>query len=658
MTRLSDNAVTILRKRDYLKRDAAGKSVETPDQMFQRVANAIASASGTYGEDVAGDARDFHRMMTRFEFLPNSPTLMHAGRNGVNQLAACFVLPIEDNLEGIFGTLHDAALVLRTGGGVGFSFSRLRPRGSLISTTGGVASGPVSYMDLFDHMAQVINEGSSRRVAMMGILRVDHPDIEEFIVAKAEGKRLTNFNVSVGITDRFMEALKKKTTYGLIDPHSGRTVRRVLASTIFNLIAEYAWKVADPGLVFLDRMNTACPIRHLGEIEATNPCGEQPLLPYQSCNLGSINLAQFVRVQARNDDWKKSINWDRLERVVRLAVKFLDNVVDVCDYPLSQIDEMSKKTRKIGLGVMGFADFLFRLGIAYDSNRALTCGRTLARFIERVAREESIELGKSRGSFPAFAGSRWEKGYPAMRNSTLTTIAPTGTISILASCSSGIEPIFALSFTRRNILDIGKTELVEYNDEFSRQLRLRIRNRKRYQAILQEVARLGTCQTLDEVPKDLKRIFVTSHDISWEWHVRMQAVWQGSVDSAVSKTINLPSSATVADVAQAYREAYETGCMGITIYRDHSRSQQVLNLGQPVSAEGNVRLAEPLIQDSSLKIFPNGEGNGNGHTKDQNAQMVVSNGDEGLCPECHSILVFQDGCSSCPNCSYSYCSVG
>src|SRR3989344_880773 len=407
MIRLSENAITVLKKRDYLRRDQAGNVVETPEQMFKRVANGVASASGTYGEDVSLDAHAFYEIMTDFQFLPNSPTLMHAGRNGFRQLSACFVLPIEDTLESIFKTLHDAALVLRTGGGVGYSFSKLRPRGSPVSTTGGVASGPVSFMDLFDHMAQVINEGSSRRVAMMGILRVDHPDIEEFIVAKAEGKRLTNFNVSVGITDRFMEAVSEGTTYSLIDPHDGKVVREVLASTIFNLIAEYAWKVADPGLVFLDRMNTACPIRHLGEIEATNPCGEQPLLPYQSCNLGSINLAQFVRVQARNDDWKKSINWDRLERVVRLAVKFLDNVVDVCDYPLSQIDEMSKKTRKIGLGVMGFADFLFRLGIAYDSNRALTCGRTLARFIERVAREESIELGKSRGSFPAFAGSRW-----------------------------------------------------------------------------------------------------------------------------------------------------------------------------------------------------------------------------------------------------------
>lgn len=660
MVHLSHNARTILMRRDYLKRDLEGGTVETPDQMFHRVANAIAAASGSYGEDVAKDARDYYRMMSRFEFLPNSPTLMHAGRNGVNQLAACFVLPIEDNLEGIFKTLHDAALVLRTGGGVGFSFSRLRPRGSSISTTGGVASGPVSYMDLFDHMAQVINEGSSRRVAMMGILKVDHPDIEEFIVAKAEGNRLTNFNVSVGITDAFMEAVRNDTTYPLVDPHTGISVCRVSARKIFDLITNNAWGVADPGLVFLDRMNTACPIRHLGEIEATNPCGEQPLLPYQSCNLGSINLAKFAaHTRDKRQEFRvkpeRRIDWERLEKTVRLTVKFLDNVVDVCDYPLPQIEEMSRKTRKIGLGVMGFADLLFRIGIAYDSPQGIACGRRLARFIKRIALNESVALGHARGSFPAFVGSRWEKEYPVMRNSTVTTIAPTGTISILASCSSGIEPIFALSFTRRNILEIGKTELIEYNAEFQRQLHARVRNRKHYQVILQEVARLGTCQPLNEVPHDLKRIFVTSHDISWEWHVRMQAAWQESIDSAVSKTVNLPVTATVTDVGDAYREAYNTGCMGITIYRDRSRNQQVLNLGLSTAPNGDMRPKVSLGADFPQGILSNGEENGNGRRTHHDHEMVVSNGDEGVCPECHTTMVFQDGCATCPQCAYSYC---
>jgi len=652
MIRLSENAITVLRKRDYLRRDRAGKITETPEQMFKRVANAIAAASGTYGEDVAADAHAFFDLMANFEFLPNSPTLMHAGRNGFRQLSACFVLPLEDSLESIFKTLHDAALVLRTGGGVGYSFSKLRPRGSPVATTGGVASGPVSFMDLFDHMAQVINEGSSRRVAMMGILRVDHPDIEEFITAKVDGERLTNFNVSVGITDNFMKAVRKDALFCLIDPASGKVVREVSARKIFNLICENAWKVADPGLVFLDRMNAACPIRHLGEIEATNPCGEQPLLPYQSCNLGSVNLAKFVsRAKSR-----KVVDWKRLGRTIRLAVKFLDNVIDVCDYPLSEIKEMSLKTRKIGLGVMGFADLLIELGIPYNSERGLALGGRLARFVERVGREASVALGQTRGSFPAFQGSRWEKnGYPFMRNSTVTTIAPTGTISILASCSSGIEPVFALSFTRRNVLEIGKTEMVEFNSAFSRQLSRRIKNRERRERIFTEVSKTGGCQQVSGVPADLAKVFATSHDISWKWHVRMQAGWQKHVDSAVSKTINLPSTSTVEDVKQAYLFADESGCMGITIYRDRSRERQVLHLGQgllaPVSLDG------AGVSETSPKASLQ-QGNGSRKTKDKfhRHRYVVTNGDSSICPECRTPMVFHEGCATCPNCSYSFCS--
>lgn len=652
MLKISENAKTVLYKRNYLKRDASGKVVETPEQMFYRVANAIAAASGSFGEDVASDARNFYRMMRNFEFLPNSPTLMHAGRNSVNQLSACFVLPIEDSLESIFRTLHDAALVLRTGGGVGYAFSRLRPRGSLIMTTGGVASGPVSFMDLFNHMAQVINEGSSRRAAMMGVLRVNHPDIEEFVVSKVNGDRLNNFNISVGITNAFVKALKQNKTYALLDPQSKEIVRRVSAQRIFNKICENAWKVADPGLVFLDRMNEACPIRHLGEIEAVNVCGEQPLLPYQSCNLGSINLAKFVRNQvksssssglARGRDAQGAarVDWDRLEQVTRLAVKFLDNVIDVCKYPLAEIDEMSKKTRKIGLGVMGFADLLFKLGVAYNSNEGVGLGKKLAKFIDKVARGKSVELGEKRGSFSAFSGSRLEKqGFPAMRNSTITTIAPTGTISILASCSSGIEPIFALSFTRSNILDIGKTELVEFNGQFRRELVELIKNRKKYGQILEEVARTGSCQQVEEIPDELKRIFVTSHDIDWKWHIKMQAAWQRHIDSAVSKTINLKENATIDDVKQAYLMAYDTGCMGITIYRDKSKKQQVLNLGRA-----------PFLKT-------NREGDGEKRKKQHKHSYVVFNGEEGVCPYCRTPMAFQGGCASCPSCSYSYCSAG
>lgn len=631
--KLSENAKTVLYKRDYLKKSRSGRVIETVERMFKRVANGVAAASGAYGEDVVGDAHAFYRLMARMEFLPNSPTLMHAGRNGFSQLSACFVLPIEDSLESIFKTLHDAALVLRTGGGVGYSFSKLRPRGDRIMTTGGIASGPVSFMELFDHMAKVINEGSSRRVAMMGILRVDHPDIEEFITVKASGKRLTNFNVSVGITDEFMEALSNGKKYALVDPVVGKVVKRVWAEKIFDLISEHAWMVADPGLVFLDRMNRACPIRHLGEIEATNPCGEQPLLPYQSCNLGSINLSRFVT--------KGEINWKRLRKVVRLAVKFLDNVIDACDYPLDEITEMSRKTRKVGLGVMGWADMLFKLGIAYDTQEAVNLAKRLAAFIEKEAREESVKLGKMRGSFSAFAGSSWEKKYPAMRNSTITTIAPTGTISILASCSSGIEPVFALSFTRRNILDIGKTELVEFNNELESQLKKLVTSKSKRKKILNEVVKIGSCQDVDGVPEIVRRVFVTSHDIDWKWHVRMQAAWQSNVDSAVSKTVNLARKATISDVSDAYKMAYKTGCMGITIYRDKSRSQQVLNLG--------IKDAKSAKEASRL----NGEDKQHEHEPE-----IVMNGERGICPECKATMVYQDGCATCPQCAYSYCSTG
>jgi len=632
MQKITENAMTVLTSRSYLKKDSKGKVLETPEKMFGRVAKAVAEAGAAYGEDIEKQAEAFEEMMANMEFLPNSPTLMNAGKNGRSQLSACFVLPVSDSLESIFKTLHDAALVLRTGGGVGFSFSRLRPRDDRVKATGGVSSGPVPFMELFDHMAKTINEGSKRRVAMMGILRVDHPDIEEFIVEKLDGKKLKNFNVSVGITDEFMEALAKSKKYPLRNPQNNKIVRWESAGRIMQLICEHAWRVADPGLVFLDQMNKACPVRHLGEIEATNPCGEQPLLPYQSCNLGSINLAQFVR--------GKRVNWKRLEKVLRLGVRFLDDVIDVSAFPLPEIKEMAQKTRKIGLGVMGWADMLYQMEIAYNSDKAVSLAEKLSKFIQKTARDESVKLGGTRGSFPAFRGSKWQKkGFEAMRNSTVNTVAPTGTISIIANCSSGVEPLFALVFARKNILKLGETELVETNKWFGKALKKVIRSESKRKKILKSVAAGEELGKIDEVSKELKEVFVTSHDVGVSWHIKMQAAWQRYTDSAVSKTINMPNAATVEDVKEAYLMAYKLKCKGVTVYRDQSREQQVLNLPvdkKVIEVRGN---GEAKISDSK-------------HEHEE----VIFDGESGICPDCGTTMVMGDGCATCPACAYSYCS--
>ena len=623
--KLTDNALTVLTKRDYLKRDKDGRVTETPEQMFRRVSQAIAAAEKPYGgvKAVKDWAAKFYDAMSNLEFLPNSPTLMHAGTK-FNQLSACFVLPLEDNLASIFKTMEEAATIARTGGGVGIPLSNLRARGTKVKSTGGVTSGPISFLQLFNQMANVINEGSSRRVAMMAVMNVHHPDIMDFIFAKGVEEEIKNFNISVGATDVFMKAVLANKDYELRSPgHTpgelGEVVKKISARRVMDMITFQAWKPADPGMVFLDRMNQQSPVNHLGLIETTNPCGEQPLLAYESCNLGSINLAKCLNV--------KGINWEKTEALVRLGVRFLDDVIDICSYPLPEIDAMSKKTRKIGLGVMGLADLLVLLKIPYASNEALKLSERLAKFIQNIARDESKSLAQVRGSFPAFKGSLWDRqGFKAMRNSTVNTVAPTGTISIIANCSSGIEPLFALTYVRKNILDVNNTELIEVNQKFEKTAK---ENQFYSKELMRQVSVSGGIDGLPGVPKDIKEIFKVSHEIGWDGHVKMQAAWQKHIDAAVSKTINLVSSATPDDIREAYLLAYETGCKGITVYRDGSKTKQVLNVGLGI-------IRQPIIDDQRKWV-------GNGHREEE------------LCPECGGELTFKEGCANCLACGYSRC---
>jgi len=574
---LSANAMTVLRRR-YLAKNASGKSVETPAQMFRRVANNIAEAGHLYissatgrasrtrgaGRSSAADA--FYRMMSRLEFLPNSPTLMNAGRD-LQQLSACFVLPVEDSLESIFDTVKHQALIHQSGGGTGFPFSHLRPKNDRVASTSGIASGPVSFMRIYNTATDVIKQGGTRRGANMGILRVDHPDILEFIDVKQDPKEMTNFNLSVGITDAFMSALERQRDYALINPRTGRSVNRVRAAVVFDRIVEAAWNTGEPGVIFLDTINAQHPTPHIGRIEATNPCGEQPLLPYEACTLGSINVARFITGPAS----APRIDYDRMAETIRTAVHFLDNVIDMNRYPLPEIEAITRSNRKIGLGVMGFADLLITLNIPYDTDDALSMGERLMRFLQEQAHAASADLAKDRGVFPNFKGSRLESEGQRLRNATVTTIAPTGTISIIADCSPGIEPLYGVSFVR-TVMD--GVRLVTLHPEFLRQVRASGLYSRRF---LDRVSANESVQALSEIPLDLRRLFVTAHDVTPEHHVRLQAVFQKYSDSGVSKTINLPATATKADVASAFLLAYRLGCKGITVFRTGSREKQVLS---------------------------------------------------------------------------------
>ena len=562
--KLTVNAIEVLRKR-YLLRDEDGRIIETPARMFMRVAKAIAKVDRKYGGSSKESEKIFCGMMARFEFLPNSPTLFNAGTE-LGQLSACFVLPAEDSLESIFTAVKNMALIEKSGGGVGFDFSKLRPKGDIVKSTKGVASGPVSFMRVFDAATEVIKAGGKRRGAMMGVLRTDHPDIIEFITSKQKPGVLSNFNISVAVTDDFMKTLEEDEEYWLINPRSKEKVRKLKAKDFWNLMAKSAWESGDPGVIFLDEINRHNPIPEIGRIEATNPCGEQPLLPYESCNLGSINLSRMVE--------NGKIDGDKLRETVRNAVHFLDNVVDANKFPLQEIERVTKANRKIGLGVMGFADMLIKLGIPYDSEGALKLAEKIMKFVTQEARKKSMELGEERGSFPNFDKSVLKDKYHGMRNATITTIAPTGSISIIAGCSSGIEPLFAISFMRK-VLE--GTRLFEINPLFE----MIAKERGFYSAgLLEEIARTGSVHGIEGVPEDVKRVFVTALDISPEWHVRMQAAFQKFTDNAVSKTVNLPQDATIGDVKKVFWLAYRLKCKGITVYRYGSKPEQVLNIGE------------------------------------------------------------------------------
>ncbi|MDH5448420.1 MAG: adenosylcobalamin-dependent ribonucleoside-diphosphate reductase [Candidatus Bathyarchaeota archaeon] len=569
------NAILVLERR-YLKKDEKGKVIESTSQMFRRIARSLAEVERQYGKsdaDVTKYENKFYRMMTNLEFIPNSPTLMNAGTM-FRQLSACFVLPIEDSIESIFDTLKASAIIHKTGGGTGFSFSRLRPRGDVVRTTGGIASGAISFAKIYDTATEVMKQGGRRRGANMGILRVDHPEIMDFIVAKEKEGVLRNFNISVAVTDKFMNAVEKDGDFDLITPRSDETVEMLKARAIWNLMIMMAWKNGEPGVIFLDTINRHNQTPSLGQIESTNPCGEQPLLPYESCNLGSIDVSKFVANDGKMD-------WDRLRQTVRLAVRFLDNVVDANVYTLPEIEKMTKGNRKIGLGVMGFADTLIKMGIRYDTEEGLQTGEKLMKFITTEARKMSVELGEEKGSFPNFRGSVWEKQFKTMRNATVTTIAPTGTISIIAGCSQGIEPLFAIVYIREVAESLGRS-LIEVNPLFES---MALKEGFYGEELIKRIARKTSVQDVEEVPERVRRLFVVAHDISAEWHVRMQAAFQKYTDNAVSKTINFLNRATPDDIDKAYWLAYKLGCKGVTVYRYGSREKQVL---RPVESEGTL----------------------------------------------------------------------
>ena len=625
---LTDNASIVLERR-YLRRDPKGTVVETPADLFRRVAVEIAAAEPAWGGRTDPWAERFYHAMTEFQFLPNSPTLMNAGRR-LGQLAACFVLPVEDSLDSIFETLKLAAKIHQSGGGTGFSFSHLRPKGDLVRSTSGVSSGPVSFLEVYDAATERIKQGSFRRGANMGILDVHHPDILDFIAAKRSGG-ITNFNISVGITEAWMNAAQHGERYDLVNPRTGQTVGVVGADDVFSQIIECSWETGDPGIVFLDRMNQprTNPTPALGPIEATNPCGEQPLLPYEACILGSINLRRFTDAGG--------IDWPALESIAHLGVRFLDNAVEQSRYPIPEIERAHKHgNRKIGLGVMGWADALVQLGIPYDDERAVDLAGRVMRFLRDTADEASSALAEERGTFPNWQDSVYGPNGTnrPMRNATRTTIAPTGTISIIAGCSSGIEPLFALSFYRKVL---GGTVLLETNPDFEATAKS-----KGFWApgLAEAAARHGGVRTLDQVPDEIAHVFGTAHEIAPEWHVRHQAMFQRYVDNAVSKTINLPEKATLDDVRNIFLLARDLGCTGITVYRDGSKEWQVLNKGRPFGTDiGTVEGSPPAFGEDEHASAP------------RPGQSVLAS-----CPICGAeAFEFAEACGKCHSCGHSTC---
>ena len=598
---ISENARAVLERR-YLIRDEQGQPTETVEELFHRVADAIAAADTRFDPqaDTAATAAAFYQLMTSLDFLPNSPTLMNAGRP-LGQLSACFVLPVADSMEDIFDAIKNAALIHKSGGGTGFSFSRLRAKGSTVNSTGGVASGPISFMKVFNAATEAVKQGGTRRGANMGILRVDHPDIMEFITCKNDTKEITNFNISVGLTEAFMAAVESGGEYDLVDPASKKITGRLNARAVFESIVDSAWRTGEPGIIFLDRLNRDNPCPGQGEIESTNPCGEQPLLPYEACNLGSINLVNHLKKTAGG----YVLDREKLEQTIRTAVHFLDNVIEVNQYPLPEIDQVTKLTRKIGLGVMGFADMLLYLGIPYNSDEGVAMAREVMELVQTIGHQASEDLAAARGAFPLFAESIYKDGRP-LRNATVTTIAPTGTLSIIAGVSSGVEPVFAYAYIR-NVMD--STHLIETNGILKEAL---TRRGLYTEELMHSVVEQGTLAHVDGIPEDMKKVFVCAHDVSPIWHVKMQAAFQQYTDNAVSKTVNFPNAATREEVAEVYRLAYELGCKGTTIYRDGSRDEQVLNIGKVNDGKADKTLPDHVEQvleagcDSTACILRNG----------------------------------------------------
>lgn len=658
----SENAIKVLEKR-YLKRDKDGNCTETPSDMFKRVAETIAKGDLNFGksqEEVNQLSKKFYDAITHRFFMPNSPTLMNAGRE-LGQLAACFVLPVEDSLEGIFETIKNTALIHQSGGGTGFSFSRLRPKNSVVKSTMGVSSGPVSFMEVFNAATEAVKQGGTRRGANMGILRVDHPDIIEFINCKSDNDKLNNFNISVAITDKFMDAYLKGEDYDLVNPQNNEAVGRMCAKDVFDLIVDCAWRNGEPGVVFIDKMNADNPTPLIGAIESTNPCGEVPLLPYEACNLGSINLGLMMK----EENGSMNVDWDLLEKTVRTAMRFLDNVIEVNKYPLPQISELVSNNRKIGLGVMGWADMLMKAGISYSSEEGTKLAGQVMEFIDYISKSESIELAKERGCFNNFKGSIYDqpnylfnkfKGKSAgkisddmwakldsdiqkygLRNATTTCIAPTGTISMIAGASGGVEPLFGLVFSR---LIMDGTEMLEVNSIFKDYM---LSHNLYSDNLMAQIAKDGSLSHVEGVPNEIKRIFVTAHDVAPYWHVKMQAAFQLHVDNAVSKTVNFVESATREDIKEVYILAYKNNLKGITVYRNNSRQFQPMNLDtkkkEPkIEIKPIEKNLEPKVEEDREEYNPTGE-----------IKTIK-------CPECGNEIQMAEGCFICLNCGYSGCS--